>query len=272
VNVRLNTTAGSATVPTFSSTVITALSTSLGNAPGGGIALMGTSACPTNRLCDLNGDGAGDLMVNVTVMNCSGGPGGCSVGVSGYDLVSNFGSSYTLQNGTPSNVAAYVGMRFNDDRCTDTLRLSSSQLRIARCGTGAATTATLPGTPLTVFDWDADGNEDLVVNNGGTLGIYRSNGTATTPFQGLTTTSIPVTCGVFGYFQTDFDGDGLNELACATSTSINYFTRNGGGSVGAPAGTAVFATQIPDLANSITDGYGVAVTLAYVSTGQSNYT
>ena len=62
VMLRLNTTAGAATVPSFAS-ASTATSFSVGQ---GSVSIIDAQSCPIERKCDLNGDGRADLMVNVT--------------------------------------------------------------------------------------------------------------------------------------------------------------------------------------------------------------
>jgi RHS repeat-associated protein len=267
VNLRLNTTAGAATVPAFSTTVYTPFTVDLGPR-GGSIALVTAQSCPVERLCDLNGDGAADLLAVITTTFTCGGTGGCTPVSTGYDLLTS-GFGYYAANGVTNTVNPYVGLKFNDDRCIDTIKLTTTTMRVSGCGSGAVTNVTIPAQVAVIMDWDGDGNSDLLVNNGGTFGVYRSRGSTSSPFDPLLTTTIPYSSSCF---PVDVDGDHLDELACATSTSVSYFTHNGGGSAGSVGGTNVFATQIPDLAISITDGYGIAVSPAYISTAQSNYT
>ena len=269
-NLRLNTTAGAATAPSFSTTVYQPFVMSLGNF-GGNFVIVPANNCPTTRLCDINGDGAEDLTaVVISTSHCTGGMGGCSPIETGYDLVTG-GFGYYLANGNPGFAQPYLGIRFNDDRCIDSMRPAAATMRVHGCGSGAATTVVLPATPIAVLDWDGDRRTDLVVNNGGVLGIYKSNGTTTSPFSSLITTSIPYNSGC-SYFAADIEGDGLDELVCVSGSGVIYYSHNGNGSVGSGGGTATFATQIPDLVSSITDGYGLTVSPFYVHTAQSNYT
>jgi len=262
---RQNTTAGTATVPAFASSAITSMTFS-GLSSGGGLAIVNTSKCPYERQCDLNGDGRADLQL--VVANPQGcGPSGCTSTHTGYDLL----GGTVLANATPQQVPVYFGLRFNDDACTDTIRTGTTTLRVSSCGDAAITNVALPAAPVAVMDWDGDGRTDLLVNSGGFIGVYRSRGSTTTPFDTLFTSSIPyvATCS---YYAADVDGDGLDELACARTTSpfsVTYFTHNGAGSAGSAGGPLVFATQVPDKMASITDGYGVSVTPSYVSTAQA---
>ncbi len=261
---RQNTTTGAATVPTFSSSTTNSM-TFANLSSGGGLAIVDSSKCPYGRQCDINGDGRADLQL--VVANPQGcGPSGCSSTYTGYDML----GGTVLVNATPQQVPVYYGLRFNDDTCTDTIRNGTNTLRLSSCGDGAVSNITLPATPIAVMDWDGDGRTDLLVNSGGFIGVYRSRGSAATPFDTLFTTTIPYssTCN---YFAADVDGDGLDELACAKTSSpfsVTYYTHNGGGSAGSSGGTLAFATQVPDMVASITDGYGISVTPSYVSTAQ----
>jgi RHS repeat-associated protein len=270
VYVRLNTTTGAATVPSFSSSVYTALTREVGP-NNGAINFLAFDVCPAERQCDINGDGAPDVNALVTTtFGC--GPSGCSPVNTGYDMMSG-GGVYTLVNSRAGVNAPFIGIRFNSDRCIDTIRFNTTTLRVNGCGTGATATVTLPAPYLTFLDWDGDGKSDEIVNNGGTIGVYKSTGSTTAgqSFSPLITTTIPYNSAC-KYYPADVDGDGLDELVCVTSTGTLYYSHNGNGSVGSGGGANVFATQIPDLLSSITDGYGLSVSPSYVSTAQSGYT
>jgi RHS repeat-associated protein len=268
VHVRLNTTTGTATVPSFSSSTSAALTVPVGPR-NGAINFFPYVDCPSDRRCDMNGDGAPDLKVLVTTtFGC--GPSGCTPVNTGYDLMSGSGV-YTLVNPRPDVTAPNFGIRFNSDRCADTVRVNTTSLQVSSCGTGVATIVTLPAPYLTFLDWDGDGRSDEIVNNGGTIGVYKSTGDIGSPFSPLITTSIPYNSGC-KYFPADIEGDGLDELVCVTSSSTMYYSHNGNGSVGSPGGIGVFITQVPDLLSNITDGYGLSVSPSYVSVPQSNYT
>ncbi len=265
---RPNTTGGAATVPTFAASATTSMVFS-GLSSGGGLAIVNSSKCPIERQCDLNGDSRADLQL--VVANPQGcGPSGCSSTYTGYDLL----GGTALANSTPQQLTTYFGLRFNDDRCTDTIQTGTTTLRVSSCGDAAVSNITLPAAPVAVMDWDGDGRTDLLVNSGGFIGVYRSRGSTTTPFDSLVTTTIPYSSNC-SYYAADVDGDGLDELVCARTASpfsVTYYTHNGAGSAGSAGGSMVFATQVPDIASSITDGFGIAVSPFYVSTAQSNYT
>jgi len=267
----LNTTSGSATVPTFAAAPYVAFSMDVGK-KGGTIGLVNIAKCPGERQCDINGDGGADLLtVITTTLNCPA-SGPCTPTQTAYDLISSGGGYFTAN--ASSSLSPYIGLHFNNDACTDTIRTGTTTMRIANCGSGTVANVTIPGQPIAVMDWDGDGNTDLLVNNGGTIGVYRSKGSSTSPFEALISTSIPYDSGC-SYFSADVDGDGLDELMCARTTSpytVSYYTHNGGGSAGTAGGTNVFATQVPDLLTNIADGYGNSVSPSYVSTDQSKYT
>jgi hypothetical protein len=62
VMLRLNTTVAGASSPSFSSTPITAYTFSVGS---GNVGITDAKDCPFERMCDVNGDGRADLLVNV---------------------------------------------------------------------------------------------------------------------------------------------------------------------------------------------------------------
>jgi RHS repeat-associated protein len=256
VMLRLNTTAGAASVPSFGS-AMTAASFNVGQ---GSVSIMDVQSCPIERKCDLNGDGRADLMVNVhAALGC--GIGGCSHSDARYDLLaSGAGYSVGLQNGPIS----YTGVYFNDDRCVDRLDNGSLTLLISGCNGGTPTSITRPGgTPI---DWNGDRKTDMLVGSGGFFGVYLATGSPSSPYSSLTTTSVPYPTGCF-IFIFDLDGDGFDDVGCVGVSSpyeLSYYTHAGSG--------GPLLTQRPDLLSSITDGFGVNISPSYVSTSQSNYT
>src|SRR5260370_47317 len=61
-------------------------------------------------------------------------------------------------------------------------------------------------------------------------------------------------------FTFDANGDGLDDLGCATTNGpITYYSHNG-------------AAQPPDLLSSVTDGYGNSASPTYASLVRGNYT
>lgn len=259
VMLRLNTSAPGATVPTFGN-AFTAASFTVGQ---GNVGIINSSYCPLTRICDLNGDGRGDLNVNVhSVTGC--GIGGCSQSDTRYDLMAT-GSGYSI--GAFTGALGYRGIRFNDDSCIDRLdNNSSTTLLISGCNSGAPTSVAVPTNAGVPLDWNGDGKTDLVVNNGGYFGVYLSTGSAAAPFSTLISTAIayPTGCNPFVF---DLDGDGFDDIACVGTSSpfnVSYYTHAGGG--------GSLLTQQPDLLTSITDGFGVNISPSYASTSQGNYT
>jgi RHS repeat-associated protein len=149
-------------------------------------------------------------------------------------------------------------LHFNGDKCTD--RIYGNKVYVAQCNGAASSVVTVPAAAIQLLDWDGDGKTDVLVNNGGNFGVYRSTGTG---FGALQSTSISAT-GT--YFALDQDGDGLEDLIKVNgSSAINYWTHT-------PSGSATaFATNIPDLLSSVVDGFGVSASASYTSTGWSNY-
>jgi RHS repeat-associated protein len=152
----------------------------------------------------------------------------------------------------------WPSLKFNDDQCTD--RQVGTNILVAACNGIAATTVAIPAAPLLLLDWDGDGKTDVLVNNGGTFGVYKSTGAG---FSSIVSTSISST-GT--YFALDQDGDGLEDLIKVNGTSaLSYWTHTSTGSI--PS----YATNIPELLSSVTDGFGVNHSPSYVSTAWSSY-
>jgi RHS repeat-associated protein len=260
VLLRLNITAAGATKPSFTSSPITAATFNVGQ---GNVAITNAQHCPFDRMCDINGDGRADLLVNVVTVPTGCGIGGCTPVNTKYDLYAT-GNGYGV--GPQVGAIGYRGMHFNDDRCIDRIpNAAPTTLEVSNCS-GTFTTISLPASGGILMDWNGDGNTDIVVNNGGFFGVYLSKGNPGSPFSSLIPTSIPRSSSC-NYFVFDADGDGLDDLGCVGTSSpfaVSFYPRNGGG--------GVYLTQEPDLLSSATDGFGVNVTPSYVSTSQNNYT
>lgn len=250
INVRMNTSTGSGS-PSFASSA-SATAQLTGNLQYAGFQVLGTGAY---RNSDINGDGRNDVRVQIVTTGIGGGTVrtaylyGSSVG---FDIPAQ--SEWI--NGTPPSETT---INFNGDRCADRL-VSTFGIAVSNCAGSTSTGVTLPGTPKLYLDWDGDGKMDLAVDNGGTLGIYRSTGAG---FSSLITTSVPST-GAF--FAIDQDGDGLDDLIKINGTSaVSYWTHTSSGVV------PTYATNLPDLLSSVVDGYGVTTSPDYVSTAAYNY-
>jgi RHS repeat-associated protein len=274
IKLRLNTTTGGAAAPTFSTTPydVFSMSPTVSGGYVGNFTLIAISKCPLERQCDINGDGRPDLSAVATTVHSCGGPSGCGVVNNSYDMLS-WGSGYAAINSTGVFTPAFTGIRFNDDRCLDKW-VSGATLRVSQCNNSLGTSIALPAVPALFMDWDGDRKTDLLVNNGGTFGVYLSQGSTTAPFSALVTTSVPFQANC-SYSVMDMDGDGLDDLQCISATSpfpITYNEHAGGGSAGSAGSPTTFATQTPDVVASITDGFGMSAVPSYVSIAQSNYT
>ncbi len=259
VYIRLNVSVPASTVPTFSTTATFAIQLSGTNAFGtwhAGALYARQTGFGLRRL-DVDGDGKQDLAAVAVVPPTGVGP----PSIYALSLVSN-GTALSLGTGSWAPVQANVGVNFNGDACTD--RLAGTTVYVAKCKDTSDTTVSVPGTAVLTMDWDRDGKTDVLVNNGGTLGVYRSTGTG---FSALESTAIPYS-STSTYLATDQDGDGTEDILKvdnAAPYAISFFTRNSSGSL--PA----FVLNVPDLLTTVTDGYGVVDTIGYVSTAQSNY-
>ncbi len=126
---------------------------------------------------------------------------------------------------------------------------------ISACNGSAGSTIALGHTPIAILDWDGDGRTDVLYASGTSIFVQLSTG------QGV---SAGVSTGLSfnsaaAYVGTDFDGDGLDDLASWTLTSVGFNLHNGAG-------------QRPDLLSNVTDGYGISSSPSYVSITRGNYT
>ena len=247
---RRNTSTGSG-APSFSSTTLT--SADLGGQPN--ITWGGVFPRFPNGLqrADFNGDGTQDLN-GYYVINT-----GWSV-INYYVKLFGSNSGYTMVQpfDLGSTAVSFPSLDFNDDECTDIL--VGSNIQIAPCNNAGASTVAVPATPLVMLDWDGDRRTDILFNNGGNFGVYLSTGAG---FYGPIATSIPSTGSFYGV---DVDGDRMDDMIKPNGMgAISYWTHTPSGL--APAN----ATNVPDLLNSVTDGFGVNYTPSYISTAWGNY-
>jgi RHS repeat-associated protein len=253
ISLRRNTSTGS-TTPSFATSVMTNTLPSAAppfNTYWGGVM---TSINFGQRRVDFNGDGRQDIYATIV----TGSPYGATVSHVNM-LAQNTG--YLSSTGTYSAIASSgfaPALNFNGDNCSDFLHLTT--VYISPCKGSPASTVAAPAAAQMLLDWNGDSKTDLLVNSGGTFGVYLSTGAG---FSSIITTSIPSGGG----FALDQDGDGLDDIVKGNgSGALSYWTHTASGSV--PA----FATNIPDLLSGVTDGFGVNSTLSYVSTAStSNY-
>lgn len=252
VYIRLNTTVAGASAPSFSATPTLAMTFTSGDN------YLTTRANYFGaRRHDYDGDGRQDLFAGTTSIT----PGGVVL-----TFVSQvFGRGSLLESGPlivgGTDVGVVSSIRFNDDPCGDLL--VGSVVYIASCQNTAGTTLNVPATVVTAMDWDGDGRTDFLVNNGGTLGVYRSLGNA---LSSLETTAIPYAAGY--HFPLDQDGDGMDDLVRVGASSpyaVSFLTH------GASGGASGFIANKPDLATSFVDGYGISHTPSYVGGANVSY-
>jgi RHS repeat-associated protein len=207
---------------------------------------------------DVNGDGRQDAYAIVVqpIYNGQGQQIGAqpyAAGLLGAGTTMNLTPQATwVAGGNP----VWPSLKFNDDQCTD--RQIGSTILVAQCNGIGSSSVAVPASPQLLLDWDGDGRTDILVDNGGTFGVYLSTGSG---FSSLIATTIP-SAGTF--FAMDQDGDGLEDLVKVNGTAaIGYWTHTSG-YVGND-----FLTNLPDVLMSVADGFGVTQSISYGSTSQS---
>lgn len=259
--IRLNVTTAGAAIPAFAASAVLAAS---------GLDIRGQNGfyldanfSSISRRQDFDGDGRQDLYVISFSVNPR--PGAPPT-INAYFALPLFSRGTTFEVGTNKRIGALeYDLRvidFNDDGCSDWVNYAT--IYIAKCANIDEVTLTTPADEVAVLDWDSDGRDDFLINNGGYLGVYRSTGTNLAPLE---STSIPYAAGT--YFAIDQDGDGLNDLVHQSSVSpfaVRVFTKTG--AIGGPPPIL----NVPDLAISFTDGFGVSYAPSYQSTALGNHT
>jgi len=244
MKLRLNTTTG--TNPTFGGA--TNGFTIPGTNAGGTVQSAALSSGRNTERMDANGDGLEDVYVGLQVRSGSITRPYTALSLNGMTL-----APFTnwAQVGTPPTL---IG-KFNDDNCSDTL--VQNNLLISSCGFGAGQSVALPVSTSSIktwTDWDGDGKVDLLAEGGGTVGVYLSTGSG---FWGMRATGVP-TSGL-NFTALDINGDALPDLVSPTaSNTIRYYLQT------PPASQGEFATYLPDLLESVTNGNGVSSYPDYV--------
>jgi RHS repeat-associated protein len=254
VKTRLNTSSG--TTPSFNANAVTALSDPSWTFDG---AITADSQGGTVRSFDFNGDGLPDVVLReYQCVYYSGGL--CSQYATAFSaLIAQPGgtlSKLAILGFASLAVGPVVFANVNNDACTDVIYGNS--VYVSACD-GVASSAISTTYPVVgVMDWNGDGLADLIENTGSLLYVQPSTGTGFGNFINTTIAYNP-NCTYIGF---DANGDGLDDLGCASSTSgttgFSYYLHDG---VGTP----------PDLVSSISDGYGNTVSPTYVSIVQHNY-
>jgi RHS repeat-associated protein len=207
---------------------------------------------------DFNGDGRSDLLVQYSVYNQ-------------YANITTYYADVVLSNGfsqsaTDINIYQIVGAAFpsfsfgdwNGDGCTDIVTAGTVYLSNCAGGFSTITAGSSSGTHPMAVDWDGDGQTDMVYTLNGTLYLVRStgNGAAAAVSLGISAPSN------LSFFPVDQNSDGQPDLMFIDSSNgyaVSYYPHNG---VNTP----------PDLANSITDGFGINFSPSYVQISYYNYT
>lgn len=254
-----NASAASASVPSFASPQVSLLAVGTSNFVVG-------NGMRTSRHQDFDGDSRADLLLLTWEIV------GARDERERYDYAAPL---YSRAGGFELGTRVFVGqdkvfrpfvMHFNDDECSDQLDRWSLVVYVSACANmPSGMVSVYPNVPVDALDWDTDGRDDILVNNGGTIGVLRSTGAG---LVALEATTIPVAAG--DYFTMDVDGDGLNDLlhqSSAAPYTISYYTKTGSGTVAQGASKA-------DLAVNFVDGFGVAhsVVYTYTTPGLGNYT
>ena len=164
------------------------------------------------------------------------------------------GSTFSTSLDYPNGIAVYGFANFNDDNCTDVIL--EDHIRISTCsGTSSAQLTIGAGSVVGTLDWDGDGRSDILVNDAGTIKVYRSlsDGFATATSTGLTQTA-------GRYMSVDSNGDALSDL---------FFVAQSGGALS--RGLHNGSLTPPDIATSISDGWNISATFTFTPISVDSY-
>ena len=262
IDVRLNTSSGSTI--SFSSTNAQWLALSTGATQSFWANIQSTSDGQAGSLgnvglrhLDFNGDSRDDLALEYQTSTCIMFRNVCRESYHDYadELISTGSNFDVTQIATASTMtmSAPEFLNFNSDACTD--YLYNSVIYVSGCNGTPATTVTVPSSDIIgVMDWNEDGRTDILVDNGGYIGVYESTGTG---LSSLISTSIPYTAGD-GYFAFDPTGSGLDALGVwdeeSSPASVEFYPHNGNA----------------DLLTTLTDGYGNTIKPTYITLAEGS--
>jgi RHS repeat-associated protein len=244
--------------------------------PNSGSNPLGTAASrflSKTRVPDFNGDGLADLIVGLKVCIPVNGSNQCSqiqyVTYQNAILLSLGNGQYTQVGTVGTSQSSYSGLGwpligdFNGDGYTDVVYQAQGGCYIQygsgfRSG-GTSTLSAAYALPAAVcigalaMDWDGDGRDDLVSVSGTTWGVAHSTGSG---FGAWTSLGISnVSAG--NAYATDMNGDGEVDLLYYNASSQPAIRLHNGVN--------------PDLATSITDGFGVNYSPSYGQITNSSY-
>jgi RHS repeat-associated protein len=142
---------------------------------------------------------------------------------------------------------------FNGDHCSDfTFATAPGQPTGAyesACDGNGEQISSDVGTVVGVADWDGRNRGDLLVNQGGYLGVETSTGSGFSP---VSTTTIPLTSGETA-LPLSVTGGGLADIGIINGGTLTYYLHN-------------VANDPPDTLTTVTDGNGNVIKINYAST------
>jgi RHS repeat-associated protein len=210
---------------------------------------------------DFDGDGRQDLIVYSSKT-------GITDVIGPSELLSRYPAPFVFSSTIITGVVGggALPVNWNDDACTDLI--VGAVLYVSQCNGSFGSTYTFAVAPIMALDWDGDGRTDVIADSVAPCltcagvtpmwQVFQSLG-GTTPAPPVTIT--PATTNYIGTVA-DISGDGLDDII-VTDNTVNY---------GLIYGLHNGAGVKPDLATSITDGYGNSFSPTYVSIAQNNYT